>query len=110
MVQQGQSLGKDDLLPERSLSAHLSQCTKQPQPLWNRLPVGRVSNKWARSEAEDNPMINQVQRQLNADIHAAHNNGFSGDMHRIGAMPPLADLASHGEGYNFFGEGAWDDI
>ena len=31
-------------------------------------------------------------------------------MHRIGAMPPLADLASHGEGYDFFGEGGWDDI
>ena len=101
---------KDDLLQGRSLSAHLCSCTKQPQPLWNRLPVGRESNKRARSEAEDNATINQVQRQLNADIHAAHDNGFSGDMHRIGGMPPLADLASHGEGYDFFGEGGWDDI
>ena len=90
---------KDDLLQGRSLSAHLRSCTKQPQPLWNRLPVGRESNKRARSEAEDNPTINQVQRQLNADIHAAHDDGFSGDMHRIGALPPLVDLASHGKGY-----------
>ena len=88
---------EDNILPGNSFSVHLSQCPDKPL-LWERLPVDRKSNKRARSKAEDNPTINQVQRQLNADIHAAHDDGFSGDMHRIGALPPLVAAMARAAG------------
>ena len=63
-----------------------------PQLLWECLPAGRESNKRARTEVEENATILQVERQLNADIHSAHDDGFSADFYRIGAMPPLPNL------------------
>ena len=52
---------KDNILPGNSFSVHLSRCPDKPPLLWECLPVGRESNKLARSEVEDNATINQVQ-------------------------------------------------
>ena len=82
----------NDFLRGRSISAHLRQCPDKPQLLWECLPAGRESNKRARTKVEANATILQVERQLNADIHAAHKDGFSADFYRIGAMPPLPNL------------------
>ena len=92
---------------------HLRRC---PGPLlWDQFDVGRENNNPLRSELLTTLATgNQMLRDINSEVHMAHDSGTVCTANHLAAMPSLKALAAlwnkDDDLFNFFdNDGGWDD-